>query len=197
MLAQCTQAACVSVRSTSRPFSKRALARTSGTRWAPGDRAPAGLGGLDQLEHHRERGGGAAGAAGDLGAELDGGGASGTSRAVRLTPHGPVPGHRRGDNDDRSGLRADCYLTSDFPYAVRGRRLAAFLAAVFFAVVFFAAVFRFGFTSSCTSAGPAASPREAFTFDTDSCNAAIKSSTADGCSGSGAAGSGFSSRLAR
>lgn len=35
--------------------------------------APAVLGGLDQLEHHRERGSGAARAAGDLGAELDGG----------------------------------------------------------------------------------------------------------------------------
>ncbi len=31
-----------------------------------GDRAPAGLGGLDQLEHHRERRGRAAGPAGAM-----------------------------------------------------------------------------------------------------------------------------------
>ena len=38
-----------------------------------GDRAPPVLGGLDELEHHGEGGGRASGAAGDLGAELDGG----------------------------------------------------------------------------------------------------------------------------
>jgi hypothetical protein len=36
-----------------------------------GDRPPAGLGGFDELEHHGQDCGRAAGAAGDLGVELD------------------------------------------------------------------------------------------------------------------------------
>jgi hypothetical protein len=44
-----------------------------GNQVGAGDRPPSGLGGFHELEHHREGCGGAAGAAGDLGAEFDGG----------------------------------------------------------------------------------------------------------------------------
>src|SRR3954462_9078211 len=63
------QAACFS-RSPRTPLSKRAPPRTRGTGWA-GDRTPSRLSGLDQLEHHRERGRRAARTPPDLGPELD------------------------------------------------------------------------------------------------------------------------------
>nr|WP_308288335.1 hypothetical protein [Streptomyces echinatus] len=59
-----------------------------------------------------------------------------------------------------------------------------------------AAAFLFGFGNSCTSAGPASSLRDALAFDTDSCSAAMRSSTGAGCSGSGTSGRGLSPRLA-
>ncbi|KOV93353.1 hypothetical protein [Streptomyces sp. NRRL B-3648] len=61
---------------------------------------------------------------------------------------------------------------------------------------FFAAALFFGLGSSCTSAGPASPARDALAFCTDSCNAAIRSDTWAGCSGSGTWGSRFSSCFA-